>query len=282
MSTGTELREMIDQSFGDGPEHRDLNEILHAGHTAVRRRRVAGSAGAAATVVAAAVLAAGLVDLRQRDESLQPPSTDQATQTPDGEKSPTQARDELEVTATGGGQVTIRNGVAGTTVGPLFKGNATAWVYDIEPDSGARTYALVKGRSVRLVPAAQTGKSLPAWALSMGWSTEEPAGSGDPQPTAPTSPLVDIEENGGFVAKPGVTIVAQRQDLGFPDNFAPDSRTTVGALVDRDGIRYYVLYRVLGGDGEFLTVPAADYPATTLPAFLDFARGKYESGEGLL
>lgn len=280
MGADAELRQTIDQSFGDGPDHRDLNEILHAGRTAVRRRRLTSGVGAAAAVVMVAVLATGLTG-RQGDETRQPPVTNQATQAPDSENSPSTARDGLDVTATGGGQIAVRNGVVGSSIGPLFKGNATAWVYDIKPDGGERTYALVRGRAVRLVPAAQTGKSLPAWALSLGWSTEKPAGSADPQPAAPTSPLVDFEASGGFVAKPGVTIVAQRQDLGFPDNFAPDSNTTAGALVDRDGTRYYVLYRVLGGDEEFITVPAADYPAT-LGAFLDFARGKYASGEGLL
>ena len=53
------LREEIEQSFGDGPAHRPIEDVLVAGRRGVRRRRTAGAvAGAlAAVAVAGAVYA---------------------------------------------------------------------------------------------------------------------------------------------------------------------------------------------------------------------------------
>jgi hypothetical protein len=57
------IREQIDRSFGDGPEHPDLEVVLARGRSSVRRRRLAAAAGglgaAAATVVVALALAGG-------------------------------------------------------------------------------------------------------------------------------------------------------------------------------------------------------------------------------
>lgn len=57
----TDIRELLDRSFGDGPPTDDVDLLVDRGHRAVRRRRVAGAAlGVAAAVVVAGVAIGGI------------------------------------------------------------------------------------------------------------------------------------------------------------------------------------------------------------------------------
>ena len=273
-----DLQDRLDSSFGPGPAHQPLEPLLLAGHRAVRRRRLAAAGGALAVVAVVGVGITAVSASSDGDRALQPATQQTSSPAP----RPSRAQSSLpglQVSASGPGKLAVRNGRIGMSIGPVFGHHGQeAYGYEVFDAAGVRMFVLTRGTAVQL-DRAPDGTELWAWLTKQGWSTEEPAGS-DPAPTGSTSPLVSVSGS-ELRAKPGVTIIDQRSDLGLPASFAPDSATTIGGLVERDGVSYYVLYRVLDGRGEFLTVPAAEH-ADTLPAFLDEARAAYESGEGLL
>jgi hypothetical protein len=90
---------------------------------------------------------------------------------------------------------------------------------------------------------------------------------------------VEFADDGSLVASHGVTILDQRHPVQLT-NFALDGEPTAAALLQgSNGKKWYVVVRDSGG----LDVIATPFPTggADLDAFLDYAREKYASGEGL-
>lgn len=118
------------------------------------------------------------------------------------------------------------------------------------------------------------------WADFRAWVADQATANNGGESDDGYPDLVFVDEDGRLVPHAGVRLLEQRADLGFPPNFAPVGSPTAAAHVERDGVRYLVLYRVLEGESDLIAVPATGH-GSSLADLLEWARGRYASEEGV-
>jgi hypothetical protein len=277
-----ELREALNHGFGPEPLHRPLADRLEAGHRAVRRRRAAGSvvavAAAAVVGIGASLLAGGSPD-STRGVATDPTATSSPTSSPETAAT-TQSWDDDELARySDDGMVEIRPGVTvlhqidepygdpsdynhSVALAVEYRG-AESWLlltWETDPN-GASTSA----SGTMAYPEG----SFADWVEQNVAANEDNSGG-----------VVRFAEDGWLASSHGVVILDQVRDPDLPGNFAPDGVRTAAALLQGpDGKKWYVLVRDID-ELETISTPFR-MGGGDLQEFLDYARAKYVSGEGL-
>ncbi|GAA1926978.1 hypothetical protein GCM10009737_31040 [Nocardioides lentus] len=279
------------------PRDRPGSDYLAPGRRALRARRLAVGAGAAVVVAAlgGGLAVAGATGLPGTDRGAGPdvardPGTDRSTDRAGAtEREPDCADVRLlgEPAVLGpSGRLCLAPGVEvlRRVANPMeYPGDVGRSVgLEVEVD-GTREFVLAltdqDGTSVTSRPA--TG-SLELW-LPAVVAVQRTLDEADGTPVAGTPPppdsWVEIDADGDLVAAAdAVRLVAQRPaDLGAA--FAAPGETSLVAELRVDGERMYVAVR--RSDGETQVVPGGGGFAD-LDAFVEDARERYSSGEGLL
>lgn len=118
--------------------------------------------------------------------------------------------------------------------------------------------------------------TLEAWAAEQTAEWLNVAGSGKQ-----TSEFVEVAADGSLTAVPPWTIVEQRREIRFPDNFAPPGAPTWAAHLTSGGQTVFVVVRQEGGNDPDVIPSEAKPGITTLDEFLDWARQRYVDEVGL-
>ena len=263
MTTDVDWRELIDRSFGDGPDHPPLGERLTVGRRALLRRRfVMGVAAVALTVVAG-----GTAWAAQPSEPRSEAPVVDDTQ-PD-EQHATSARD--AVTWTGSGwEVAPEWTVIDRIPNPMgYEPPRRSVALELEnPPYRRLVLAVYDGdccTNVGSVPAS--AGTLDEWLFAVA-----------PQRSLDGGP-VRFGAGDRLVAADGVTIVEQIPDPHLPANFAMASERTAAARIDDHGREMYVIVREIAGHEDVISFTGR---FDSLDEFLRFARQQYASEEGLL
>lgn len=308
-----DLAARLDASIGEPPPADDpLPGLLAAGHRRVRRRRVlAGAASAAAVVVVvggASVLGGGSPErasgppVATRPSAAAPSSTASTSSTPRSALSPVPSAPPRRLTEKVMAAVVVEAGEVrlsdGATVRRRLEPPPTAdglttvalvvdhrgftwWFVDVATADGAGA------GTMRWVGSA--GGSFEAWvdregaALRSQLSDEAAAGSSSTSLGTPETDLVAFAAPGSSLLEPvgDATVLEQRGPVVLGPDFAAPGEPTAAALVrTADGREVYVVARG-GADPAYISVPR-EVGGADLDAFLDFARERYASGEGLL
>lgn len=286
----TGLQRELEEAIGRGPALPVPEERLAAGRRALRRRRAGVAALAAAAVVAVVVpvaaIAGGAVTSGVEPAPLSPPSSPSVpagTTGPSHDPTPSRPPQPWRgdyVRYTSDGELEIRPGVEVLDrVDDYLAG--TRWVRSVALEIRFRGEVSWVDASQMRNGEASSGWSEPSdgWAGFRAWVADQAAanGAGGAGGGGGFPGLVEARGDGTFGELPGTTVLAQRADPELPESFAPASETTGAAYVERDGTRYLVLAR----PGDLVVVPAAGR-GSSLDELLDWARGRYASGEGLL
>lgn len=289
-----DLHDELENAIGHGPTLPTPQERLAAGQAALRRRRALVSVGAAAAVAAVvlplAVLAGGGATSGTAPSPAAPPSVAAPAPSPSAateeptEPAPQRWQRWESIRYSAEGQLEIRPGVEVLDRVDGYLSASPRWEHSVAME-------VRRDGTVHWVSAewdSETGSSSGSteandgWVDFRAWVASQTAVNvpGKPDPGNGYPDLVFVEEDGSLAGHPGTTVLEQRQDLGFPENFAPAGAPTAAAVVERDGVRYLVLYRLIDGASDLIPVPAAGH-GETLDALLAWARGRYESGEGV-
>jgi len=268
------LREEIEQSFGAGPAHRPIEELVAKGRRRVRRRRAAGLGAALATV---AVLGATYAVTAPGSEgSGAPPIATDPTSTPSG---PTW-EDDTPIRYVDG-ELQIRAGVV------VHEHIENPFGYDPPKLSDALDLTYEGKRTWTLAESTRKGfgytSSVPSngWASFADWVADQvgtavPGDDGWPD-------TLRLTNNGEVVASQGSEILQRTDDPRLGDSFAPPGTPTGAAVVlaAEDGVGYFVVWRVVDGELDVITTPPRDVIGATFQQLLTYARGQYANGEGL-
>ena len=269
-----ELREALSHGFGPEPPHPPVGERLTAGHRAVRRRRVAGAvvtvAAAAAVGIAATALTGGTPD---RSDDV---ATEQ-TASPDPQPEPWDGSELVRYSDSG--MVEVRPGVTVLQRIDEPLGDPTDFNHSVAlavEFQGAESWLILDwwadpngGSSEMAAVAHPTGGTFADWVEQQVAANEDNSGG-----------VVRFADDGTLVATHGVEILDQVSTPDLPANFAPPGAPTAAALLKGpDGKRWYVVVRDVDGL-EIISTPFRT-GGENLQEFLDYARSKYASGEGL-
>lgn len=274
--SGMDLQQALEDAIDDGPALPPPVERLAAGRRALRRRRVGLAAGAAAVVVAVVVPVAALAGGRLTSgvEPLGSP-----TPTSDGAPGFEEPWRDTYARYTRKGELEIRPGAEVLDrVDDHLAG--TRWTRSVALE-------LRYEGVVRWVTAEwRRGQSSSGWTEPGGdwtdfreWVAQEAADQG-----ADPGRAVELGWDGdGLVASEDVEILEQRADVDLGPAFpAEEGERTGAALVVVAGDRMLVLFRQAPGEeGRVIAVLRNDRE-TTLDGLLDWARARFESGEGTL
>lgn len=273
MTSDPDWRRLIDESFGDGPGHRPIDDRLVAGRRALLRRRIVVGASAAALVVAAggSVWAAAPSESQSGDgPAVINPAPDEPT--------------DAKLLTWSDGRWVVADGwsVEGKSINPLtFKRPARSVIFKLSNGSEHQmVLGVYDGRccaTVRQAPPDVT--SMMRWqSMVLERRDEFDVREGDTQSDGQSAP-VSFGDGETLVAADGVTILDQLPHPDLPRNFAgPDDRSAA-AWINDHGEKTFVLVRDIYGEEQVIPYKG-DF--NSLEAFVDFARQKYESGEGLL
>jgi len=269
-----DLREALAQGFGPEPPHRPLVDRLQAGHRAVRRRRIAG---AVVTVAAAAAVGLGATALAGGAPDRPGQVATEQTASPQPEPKAWEGSDLVRYSDSG--MVEVRPGVIvlqrideplgdpseynhSVALAVEFQG-AESWVildWFADPDGGSSEMAAT---------AYPTGGTFAEWVEQQVAANEDNSAG-----------VVHFADDGTLAATHGVEILDQVRAPNLPANFAPPGVPTAAALLKGpDGKRWYVLVRDVDGL-ETISTPFRT-GGEDLQEFLDYARSRYASGEGL-
>ncbi len=279
-----DLQDRLDSSFGHGPAHPPLDSLLTAGRRAVRRRRLA-AAGAALTVLAIAG-GTGVALAGGHPSAGRPPVTHQPTVAP----SPTTDRGISEAPETPppwqkdeyarilpDGTVQIRPGaVVHDRVDDYLQG-APRWDVSVALDisyQGDRQWLTVEHLANGRGGSSGSTDPSDGWADFRAWVADQGAANGADAPGGDGYPdLVEADATCGFATVAPARMLAETT-TALPSGFDR------AAHVSQDGGRYLVLCRVIGGRPDVIKIHAEKH-GHTLAELLDYARGKYASGEGV-
>ena len=123
----------------------------------------------------------------------------------------------------------------------------------------------------RRLPAS--GESFEDWVRRTGRAPDDPDAEDN------SAGYVEFAEDGSLVSSHGVEILDQVLDPGFKDFVMQGEPSAAALLQGPDGKKWYVAVRDSGG----LDVIAVPFKTggPDLDAFVDYARERYASGEGL-
>ena len=278
----SDVQDQIDRSFGAGPEHADLDQVLRAGRRSLRRRRVAsaGAVLAVALVAGGVVVTAGGPDGVRGEEPAATPTATSAPEDPAYVQVPPD-RPELEgeqVVLAPDGTLYVSEDVEVLEVveNPL----------GLEPPRYSAGLATSAGGEERwwLLEAARTSSSTSSAAAresfpDLGMCLDDQVAL---QRGEPTLALVRFGPDGTLVPdEAGVEVLAQRAGVDLGPSFAGPGDPTAVAEVRWDGERWYVLARDLGAGPPEYFPTAASVSRPTLDGFLTYARASYDEGTGL-
>ena len=277
----SELHEEIDRSFGHGPAPRSVEDRIHAGHRALLRRRLASGFAAFAVVAALGGTAWALAPgdrpaatgtIIATDPSPAPSPTESASPEPWEPGTPVRYVD---------GELQIRPGVV------VHERIENPYGYAPPRMSDALDLTFKGKRMWVIAEHKNSGGSLSMSAPSNGWASfadyvadqvelAVPGDSGWPD-------TLRLTDQGTVVASPGSEILQRSDDPALGESFAPAGTPTGAALVRaaEDGVAYFVVWRVVGGELDVLTTPPDDVTGATFQELLSYARSQYASGEGL-
>jgi hypothetical protein len=279
-----DLQDRLDSSFGSGPAHPPLAPVLTAGHRAVRRRRLAAAGGALVVLAVAGgtgvALAGGHPSAEQAPVTHQPtvaPSPTQegalATDTP--EESPPWAKHEY-ARYLPDGTLQIRPGaVVHDRVYGYLDGNpvyAQSVAFDISYEGDRQWLALDLRSDGRGGSSGYTAPS-DGWATFRAWVADQAAANGVGNGGDGYPDLVKASAACAFTTVDPARMLAETT-TALPPGFDR------AAHVVQDGSRYLVLCQVIDGRPDVIKIHAEKH-GDTLAELLDYARGKYASGEGV-
>jgi hypothetical protein len=274
MPTDVYWRELIDESFGDGPPHRPVHQRLADGRRALRRRRIVAVAATAvvATVVGGTAWATVPSDTRSESPIVDRP--DRQVHRPDGDS---------QASTSSGGLLIWWNGSdwkveSGWTVvtridNPMgYEPPQRSVAMELRNRSthefALATYDGPCCGGVTHMPAP-AGTTLEAWLPAQVDNVRESDGE-------PVSKPVRFGEGETLVPTEGVTIIDQVPHPDLPANFAAAKDRTAAAWIDDHGKERFVLVRDLGGKAEIIPFTGS---FASLERFLGYAQEQY-AGEG--
>jgi hypothetical protein len=282
-----DLHESLTEGFGPEPPHRPVADRLAAGHSAVRRRRLAGSV---ASVAPATAVGLGVTALSngssERPGQVATDESATATPTPTG-TSTEQAWADGDLARYGtDGQLEIRPGVTvkeqvdnpfgrtapddSVALDVVFQGQESWLILDISYDAGGSYSSMGSGTHPGL-----PWDSFEDWVRDQTLSQDAPPGEDDL-----SAGYVEFDDGETLVASKGVQILEQRVHPDLPENFAPaDARTAAALVQGPDGKRWWVLVRDVDGL-ETIATPYRKGGAT-MEQFLAFAKERYGAEVGL-
>ena len=288
-----DIEQRLAEAWRDAPPQRPVGERLSAGHRALRRQRVLGTA--AATLAVAGVLgvstflAGGAAGPGRAEAPVtaQGPSRS-STPEPLGERVPgittvppegfTLERDQWAGYAPDGTLV-VREG-----------SEVLAWIADplgAGEERKSTALALGNGGDVRWYLLEWTPDSSSAESDVPGkafWTLEDWVASmveADQGPGAATTWVSFLPGTDRLVAGPGVEILDQVSRPRVPD-FAPPGARTAAAQLRVDGERWFVLVRSFPQEPAQVIPTRGRVGGPTLQSFVDHARSQFSSGAGLL
>lgn len=276
MGTDLEWRELIDRSFGDGPEPRPIAVRLDAGRRALRRRRIV--VGAVTAVVAVMIGGTAWTALPSESPSGTPPVVGESD---DREAGPDDARVasglDLVTWTDGGWQIAPGWTVVEREPNPMgYQPPRRSVGFDLQNPPYRRLVLAVYDAdnadcctSVASTPA-EAG-SLEDWlpgAVANQWKLD-----GEPEPDP-----VRFGAGETLVAADGVVIHEQLAHPDLPINFVPPNRRSAAARIDDHGREMFVLVREIANHTDVIPFTGS---FDTLDQFLRFARQQYASGEGI-
>lgn len=273
-----DLSALLDEAIGDGPPLRSALEPLAAGKRAVRRRKATASFGLALCLVAV-VFALSMQNTAPRTAPSQI-----ATQTPTKAAEPTpkpksvlrwQKEEFARYSSSESWVINPKARVRRTIQDPSQEPGLSSLGLDLNL-GGTRYFVLVYAWS-----PSQSGASFDAvsaddrdfetWLADM---VELQSGS---------TPAVALAFEGKRLVAldPSMRILAQVANPDLPANFSAQTTKTAAAEITLSGKIQYALVRDFGEKTpDVITWPDTD-GLDSLADFIDFARARYESGEGL-
>lgn len=273
-----ELREALAQGFGPEPAHRPVSDRLDAGHGAVRRRRIAG---AVVTVAVASIVGIGAVALLGGDgDAGSQVATDPTTEpTTEPTADPAAGWGEGELARyNDAGILELRPGVTVLDRADEPYGDATDYHHSVAlalEFQGAQSWLIMEWDTD---PDGASSSSSGAGAAPQGdfqdWVAQNVAVNDDN-----SAGYVEFADDGSLVSSHGVQILDQRHPVQLKDFVLAGEPSAAALLQGPDGKKWYVVVRDSGGLDVIATPFRTGGP--DLDAFLDYAREKYASGEGL-
>lgn len=265
------LGEEIDRSFGDGPEHRALEQRIRSGRRALRRRR-AGAAAATLAVVAAVGGAAWAVVPGDRASRGAEIATDPSPspETSDGQwaqgETARYRRGELEVRPGVEVHQLIENPYG---LAPPERSDALDLTF-----RGRRTWVILS----RTAEGHGYSGSVPLddYDSFEDYVAEQSGVNGDGWPE-----LLRLAGDGAVVPTAGSEVLQRTDDPRLGPRFAPPGAATGAALVRsaEDGIGYFVIWKVVDGRLDVTTAVPRDVVGATFDELLSWARAQVASGE---
>lgn len=261
-----ELREALTQGFGTEPPHPPVADRLTAGHRAVRRRRVAR---AVVTVAAAAGLGLGSVAvLGDAGNAPTQVATNPGPTWGDGELARYSADGMVEVRP--GATVLYR--IDEPLGDPSDFNHSVALALEFQ---GARTWMILSWKAdPHGGSSGMTAAGGPEEGTFADWVEQQVAANEDN-----SAGYVEFADDGSLVATHGVEIIDQRHPVELKDFTLGDEASAAALLQGPDGKKWYVLVRY-AEKPDVIAVPFQT-GGPDLDAFLEYARQKYASGEGL-
>jgi hypothetical protein len=278
----TDLQDLLETSFGEGPAHRPIDERLLAGRRALRRRRIVAT-GATAAAVAALVLtplAAG----RLHGSPEQLPVTRPSQSPIDLPIAPAARVDQGSLPLLFLHGTLYRRDSTVTVerlIRPVDRGrpHTAAALLSIE---GVPAWVYAAGSSAGHLSAPEGGTTLADWAQQQLHDTTTIA----PGHTYADNPITREHSPVAFdgdrlVAKPGARITERIDDPAYSSSAIPSSCTARAAAVTDAGTDLFVLgYTCPHGAWDLFT-EAAGPRADSLPAWLAAVKAAQDGGEGV-
>jgi hypothetical protein len=267
-----ELHESLTRGFGPEPPHRPVTDRLAAGQRAVRRRRLAG---AAVTVAVASVVGLGATMVANGNGG----GNDQVATDPTSTTEPAvEPWQEGEVARySDDGMVEVRPGVKvlhriNDPLGdPSDFNHSVALALEFR---GSETWLILSWETDPNGGTSETAAGGPVDGTFADWVEQAVAANEDN-----SGGYVEFADDGSLVASHGVTILDQRHPVPLKDFVLAGEPSAAALLQGPDGKKWYVVVRDSGGLDVIATPFRTGGP--DLDAFLDYAREKYASGEGL-
>ena len=274
----TDIRERLEQSFGDGPAQPPVEEQLAAGSRALRRRRGAAAAAACAAVVALgasyAVVTSGSspsTGSQVANDTTPSPSSVAAGPTWEDDTPVRYVDGELQIRAGVVVHERLRNPL---NLAAPHGSDALDLTYQRE-----RMWVLAQHDTKGFGYTASEPSN--GWASFADWVADQ-AGTAAPGDDGWPA-TVRLDGRGEVVAARGAEIVQRTDHPRLGPDFA-DAGTPTGAAVVTvagDDASYFVVWRVVDGELDVITTPPGDVVGATFDELLTYARAQYASGEGL-